>query len=61
MVLAELGGIWWNLAEYGRIQWNLAEYGRIWQIAVRLPHIAVRLPSRGRSLVVESVETGGRV
>jgi hypothetical protein len=26
-----------------------------------LPQIAVRLPSRGRSLVVESVETGGRV
>ena len=50
MVLAELSGI----------QWNLAEYGRIWQIAVRLPHIAVRLPSRGRSLV-ELVETGGRV
>ena len=42
------------LAELGRIWWNLAEYGR-------LPQIAVRLPSRGRSLVVESVETGGRV
>ena len=39
----------------------MAEYGRIWQIAVRLPQIAVRLLSRGRSLVVESVETGGRV
>ena len=37
------------------------ELGRIWQIAVRLPQIAVRLPSRSRSLVVESVETGGRV
>ena len=49
------------LAELGRIQWNLAEYGRIWQIAVRLPQVAVRFPSRGRSLVVESVETGGRV
>ena len=30
------------------------ELGRIWQIAVRLP-------SRGQSLVVKSVETGGRV
>ena len=37
------------------------ELGRIWQIAVRLLQIAVRLPSRGRSLVVESVEIGGRV
>ena len=42
------------LAELGRIRWNLAEYGR-------LPQIAVRLPSHGRSLVAESVETGGRV
>ena len=59
------------LAEFGRIRWtwqNMAEFGglgRIWQIAVRLlsdcRQIAVRLPSRGRSLVVESVETGGRV
>ena len=39
----------------------LAELGGIWQIAVRVPQIAVGLPSRGRSLVVESVETGGRV
>ena len=61
VVLAELGGIWWDLAEYSRIQWNLAEYGRIWQIAVRLPHIAVRLPSCGRSLIIKLVETGGRV
>ena len=47
----ELGGIWWNLAEYGGI----------WQIAVRLSQIAVGLPSRGRSLVIELVEIGGRV
>ena len=40
--------------ELSGIWWNLAEYGGIWQIAVRLP-------SRGQSLVVESVETGGRV
>ena len=39
---------------------NMAGHGRIWQIAVRLPHIAIRLPSHGRSLV-ELVETGGRV
>ena len=38
----------------GRTWQDLVELGRIWQIAVRLP-------SRGRSLVVESVETGGRV
>ena len=71
MVLAELGGIRWNLVEFSGtwrnsvelsgIWWNLAEYGGIWQIAVRLPQIAVRLPSRGQSLVVESVETGGCV
>ena len=42
------------LAELSRIWWNLAEYGRIWQIAVRLP-------SRGRSLVVKSVGIGRRV
>jgi hypothetical protein len=38
------------LAELGRIRWtwqNIAECGR--------------LPSRGRSLIAESVETGGRV
>ena len=45
----------------GRTWQDLVELGRIWQIAVRLPQIAVRLPSRGRSLVVELVETGGRV
>ena len=45
----------------GRTWQDSVELGRIWQIAVRLPQIAVRLPSRGRSLVVKSVETGGRV
>ena len=32
----------------------LAEFGRIWQIAIRLP-------SRGWSLVVKLVETDGRI
>ena len=45
----------------GRTWQDLVELGRIWQIAVRLPQIAVRLPSRGRSLVVKLVEIGGRV
>jgi hypothetical protein len=40
---------------------DLAEYGRIWQIAVDCHRIAVRLPSRSRFLIAESVETGGRV
>jgi hypothetical protein len=40
---------------------DLAEYGRIWQIAVDCRQIAVRLPSRGRSLIAKSVETGGRM
>jgi hypothetical protein len=40
---------------------DLAEYGRMRQIAVDCHQIAVRLPSRGRSLIAESVETGGRV
>ena len=45
----------------GRTWQDLVELGRIWQIAVRLPQIAVRLPSRSRSLVVKSVETGRRI
>jgi len=40
---------------------DLAEYGRMWQIAVDCRQIAVRLPSRGRSLIAKSVETGGRM
>jgi hypothetical protein len=40
---------------------DLAEYGRMWQIAVDCHQIAVRLPSRGRSLIAKSVETGRRV
>jgi len=31
------------------------------QVAVRLPQIAIRLPSRGQFLVAKSVKTGGRV
>ena len=40
---------------------DLAEYGRIWQIAVDCRQIAIRLPSCGRSLIAELVETGGRM
>jgi len=40
---------------------DLAEYGRMWQIAVDCRQIAVRLPSHGRSLIAESVETGKRM
>ena len=37
---------------------NIAEHGRIWQIAVDCCRLR---QSRNRSLVAESVETGGRV
>ena len=40
---------------------DLVEYGRMQQIAVDCRQIAVRLPSRGRSLIAESVEIGGRM
>jgi len=40
---------------------DLVEYNRMWQIAVDCHRIAVRLPSRGRSLIAESVEIGRRV
>jgi hypothetical protein len=40
---------------------DLAECGRMWQIAVDCHRIAVRLPSRGRSLIAKSVEIGRRV
>jgi len=40
---------------------DLAEYSRMWQIAVDCRQIAVRLPSRGRSLITKSVETGRRM
>jgi hypothetical protein len=40
---------------------DLVEYGRMWQIAVDCRQIAVRLPSRSRSLIAESVETGRRM
>jgi hypothetical protein len=33
----------------------------MWQIAVDCRQIAVRLPSRGRSLIAKSVETGRRM
>ena len=37
---------------------NMAEHGRIWQIAVDCRRLR---RSRDRSLIAESVETGGRV
>ena len=37
---------------------NIAEYGRIWQIAVDCRRLR---QSRDRSLIAESVETGGHV
>ena len=37
---------------------NMAEHGRIWQIAVDCRRLR---QSRDRSLIAESVETGGRV
>ena len=37
---------------------NIAEHGRIWQIAVDCRRLR---QSRNRSLIAESVETGGRV
>jgi hypothetical protein len=40
---------------------DLAEYSRMWQIAVDCRQIAVRLPSRGRSLIAKSVEIGRRM
>ena len=55
-------GAEYNLGRGPSRTWqDLVELGRIWQIAVRLPQIAVRLLSCGRSLVVELVEIGGRV
>ena len=36
---------------------NIAEYGRIWQIAINYCRLQ---QSHNRSLVAESVETGGR-
>ena len=58
MVIAELSRIRLDLAEFSRIWWNLVEYGRERQIAVDCRRSR---QSRGRSLVAESVETGGRV
>jgi hypothetical protein len=46
------------LAGLGRIWQNMAEYGGERQIAVDCRRLR---QSRGRSLVAESVETGGRV
>ena len=37
---------------------NMAKHGRIWQIAVDCRRLR---QSRDRSLIAESVETGGRV
>ena len=58
MVIAELSRIWLDLVEFGGIWWNLVENGGERQIAVDCRRLR---QSRGRSLVVESVETGGRV
>ena len=58
MVIAELSRIRLDLAEFGRIWWNLVENGGERQIAVDCRRLR---QSRGRSLVVKSVETGGRV
>ena len=58
MVIAELGRIRLDLAEFGGIWWNSVENGGERQIAVDCRRLR---QSRGRSLVVESVETGGRV
>ena len=46
-----------DLAEFGRIWQNVAEYGGKRQIAVDCRRLR---QSRGRSLVIESVEIGGR-
>ena len=58
MVIVELSRIRLDLAEFSRIWWNLVEYGGERQIAVDCRRLR---QSRGRSLVAESVETGGRV
>jgi hypothetical protein len=55
MVLVELSRI---RLELSRIWWNVAEYSGKRQIAVDCRRLR---QSRGRSLVAESVETGGRV
>ena len=58
MVIAELSRIWLDLVEFGGIWWNLVENGGERQIAVDCRRLR---QSRGRSLVAESVETGGRI
>ena len=58
VVIAELGRIRSDLAEFGGIRWNSVEYGGERQIAVDCRRLR---QSRGRSLVAESVEIGGRV
>ena len=72
IVLAELNRIWqtWqnsakvtDVADIADIavetgRQNMAEHGRIWQIAVDCRRLR---QSRDRSLIAESVETGGRV
>ena len=58
MVIAELSRIRLDLVEFGGIWWNSVEYGGERQIAVDCRRLR---QSRGRSLVAESVETGGRV
>ena len=58
MVIAELGRIRSDLVEFSGIWWNSVENGGERQIAVDCRRLR---QSRGRSLVAESVETGGRV
>ena len=58
MVIAELSRIRSDLAEFSGIWWNLVENGGKRQIAVDCRRLR---QSRGWSLVVKSVETGGRV
>ena len=58
IVLAELSRIRLDLAEFGRIWWISVEYGGERQIAVDCRRLR---QSRGRSLVAELVETGGRM
>ena len=58
MVIAELSRIQLDLAEFGRIWWNSVENGGERQIAVDCRRLR---QSRGWSLVVKSVEIGGRV
>ena len=58
MVIAELGRIRLDLAGFSGIWWNSVGYGGERQIAVDCRRLR---QSRNRSLIAESVETGGHV